>query len=222
MDNRKKSKIQLTEAVVVNNIQINPDSFILSFKREFDFKAGQSVKLSMDGNEPTRIYSIASGENDDNIEILYKINPTGVLTPKMWKLKPGDKIYVSQPKGSFFIEDRPSIWIATGTGLAPFLSKFKTSDCSQMTLIHGARNLNAFYHSDALKDSLGERYIRCCSRETAEGVHHGRLTSFIASLEIKHDHDYYLCGNPDMVIEVRDYLLGKDVDYDRIKAEIYF
>lgn len=222
MEVKKKSKIQLTDHTIESNIQISPDTFVLSFKRTFEFRAGQSLKLSLDGSEPTRIYSIASGENDTNIDILYKLNPTGVLTPKMWKLKEGDKIYVSQPKGSFFIEDRKSIWISTGTGIAPFLSKFKTSPCENVRLIHGARHLNSFYFSDELLRSFDERYVRCCSKEISDGVYHGRLTSYIKSLEIQYDCDYYLCGNPDMVIEVRDYLLSKNVDYDCIKAEIYF
>ena len=33
---------------------------------------------------------------------------------------------------------------------------------------------------------------------------------------------YYLCGNPEMVVEVRDIILGKGVDFENIIAEIYF
>ena len=61
-------------------------------------------------------------------------------------------------------------------------------------LIHGVRFLNQFYFESEIEQSLGENYIRCCSRETGSNVYHGRVSSFLASLNTLPAVNYYLCG----------------------------
>ncbi len=59
--------------------------------------------------------------------------------------------------------------------------------------------------------------------EEGPGLISGRITTFIKeSDEIKPENKYYLCGNADMVVEVRQLLLTRGVPFDNIIAEIYF
>ena len=63
--------LKYVETIVIDNINLAQDAFILKFKRNFNFKAGQVVGLGVKIDIEPRLYSIASGENDEFIEILY-------------------------------------------------------------------------------------------------------------------------------------------------------
>ena len=112
--------------------------------------------------------------------------------------------------------------IATGTGLAPFYAMYRSGMSENKTLIHGVRHLNQFYFEDELEWSLGKNYVRCCSQEQSCDVFPGRVTNYLDGLQEFPDVKYYLCGKALMVVEVRDMLIEKGVDYGNIIAEIYF
>jgi ferredoxin/flavodoxin---NADP+ reductase len=127
---------------------ISNTSAILKIKRPFSFKAGQCINISVDKSIPPRIFSISSGENDDFIEILYKIAKTGRLTPILKEMKADSYIAVSKPFGKFFATSLPAWLIATGTGIAPFLSMIFSGYSENKVLIHGNANLSDFYLSE--------------------------------------------------------------------------
>ena len=57
----------------------------------------------------------------------------------------------------------------------------------------------------------------------AENVYFGRLTNWLKEQkELPLDIKYYLCGNPEMVVEVRDILVSKGISFNNIISEIYF
>nr|NQU89377.1 oxidoreductase [Bacteroidota bacterium] len=54
-------------------------------------------------------------------------------------------------------------------------------------------------------------------------VFHGRITKWLSEAEsLPINRKYYLCGSAEMVVEVRDILIEKNVPYGNIVAEIYF
>ncbi len=218
-----KKEHELFELKVVRNDEISPGVFLLSVKRMWDFQPGQVVKLAVDRQQPPRIYSICSGNHDQELGILYNIKEDGYLTPKLATLIPGDQVLVSKPYGSFIGTSKPAWWIATGTGIAPFYAMFQSGQFENKMLIHGASYLNQFYFEDELDWALGKNYQRCCSREQSCDVYPGRVTDYLKTLdELPSDAQYYLCGKAIMVVEVRDILINKGVPYDNIIAEIYF
>ncbi len=74
-----------------------------------------------------------------------------------------------------------------------------------------------------LKQKLGERYLRFCTTESNSEINCGRITNFLETTDlIIPERKYYLCGSPEMVVEVRDILLNKGVPFENIIAEIYF
>lgn len=219
----KKKEIELQKKIVIGNEEISPDVYLLSINRKHDFQAGQVVKLAVDFDQPPRIYSICSGTNEDELQILFNIKDDGYLTPKLSTLIPGDQILVSKPYGSFIGNSDPAFWIATGTGIAPFYSMFKSGQFKNKTLIHGCRQLNQFYFEDELDYALGEKYVRCCSQEQSCDVFPGRVTDYLKTLShFPKDHFYFLCGKALMVVEVRDFLIDKGIPFENIIAEIYF
>ena len=216
-------EVELTEETIIANEEISLDVFLLSVRRKYDFLPGQVVKIAVDHQEPPRIYSISSGNHENEIRILFNIKQDGYLTPKLASLIPGDKILISKPYGSFIGTSEPAFWIATGTGIAPFYSMFQSGQFENKTLIHGVRHLNQFYFEDDLDWSLGKNYIRCCSQGQSCDVFPGRVTDYLKTLHQFHkDIKYYLCGKALMVVEVRDLLIERGIPYENIIAEIYF
>lgn len=217
-----KSEADLNEFVVTNNEEISPGVHVISFLRTFDFIPGQVVKIAVDRKQPPRIYSICSGNHEEEVRILFNIKEDGYLTPRMAAMIPGDKLLVSDPYGSFLGTSEPAWWISTGTGIAPFYSMFRSGQQNNKVLIHGVRYLNQFYFEDDLEWSLDKNYIRCCSKEASCDVLPGRVTDYLQSVSEFPDVKYYLCGKALMVVEVRDLLIEKGVPFGNILAEIYF
>jgi ferredoxin--NADP+ reductase len=218
-----KPLIKLKAVTILSNTEISPDVFVLSFKRDFTFRAGQVLGLAMAANDDARLYSIASGENDNNIDILYNIKPGGKLTPNLAILKPGDTLWISPPFGTYEGSSEPAYWIAAGTGIAPFISMYRSGMGGNKILIHGGRTLDSFYFSDSLQADFGSRYVRCCSQQEGNGVFAGRVTQYLEDAEdLPMDQKYYLCGSAEMVVESREILISKGIPFNNIVAEIYF
>ncbi len=215
-------KDKLKEYKLTDNLEISPGVHFISFQRNFDFKPGQVVKIGIDKQHPPRIYSLCSSNKEHEAKILFNIKDDGFLTPKLAACIPGDRIFVSQPYGSFTETYGDAWWIATGTGIAPFYSMLKSGLVANKTLIHGVRHLNQFYFEDELEEILNENYIRCCSGESACNVIPGRVTDYLNNIPKLPNVKYYICGQALAVVEIRDLLINKGILYENILSEIYF
>lgn len=217
------SEHKLFPAEVLKLDEITEGIFVLSYKKQHDFLAGQVVAISVDLEDDPRLYSIASGEKEKEVRILFNVVPYGKLTTQLANLKCGQKIYISKPFGNYTGSVEAAYWIAAGTGIAPFASMFYSGLGNNKTLIHGGRTLNSFYFKNDFSKYFGENYVRCCSKGKGDGVYEGRLTAYLKSLQnLPLDHKYYLCGSAEMVVETRDVLIGKGIAFEQIIAEIYF
>lgn len=218
-----KPLIKLSSVSILSNREIAKGVFLLSFKRDFAFRAGQVLGLAIAPYEDARLYSIASGENDENIEILYNVKPGGKLTPELSVLKPGEILWITPPFGSYEGSAEQAYWISAGTGIAPFMSMHRSGLGGNKILIHGGRTSESFYYQNDLLAELNDRYIRCCSQEKIENVFYGRVTNYLHQANsLPLDQKYYLCGSAEMVVECREILLTKGVPFNNIVAEIYF
>lgn len=217
------AELDLLPCRVRGNRRIAEGAHLLALDRPFDFVPGQVVGLAAAEGDTPRLYSIASGTAQPEIEILFDVAPEGRLTPALARLAPGDTVRCSRPFGAFRSAPGPGFWICTGTGLAPFLSMYRSGASEGKTLIHGSRSPEGFFFQDELAAAMGERYVRCCSRVAAPGLYHGRLTSYLESRPaLPSQAEYMLCGHSEMIAAVREILLARGVPFDRVLSEVYF
>lgn len=95
-------------------------------ENELEFVSGQYTRISY-GDEEPRVYSIASSPNDEEVELCVRRVPGGHLTPTLCdEVEEGDELFVRGPYGDEFMLQDPSardmVFVATGTGAAPFKS----------------------------------------------------------------------------------------------------
>lgn len=199
--------------------------YVISFLRNFKFNAGQVLAIDLVPDGQPRLYSIASGENEKYVDILFDEKPDGNLTPFLSKLHSGDIIYISEPFGTFTSTGGKAFWIASGTGVAPFVSMARSGLSADKTLIHGGRLDENFYFSDVLTDIMTDGYVRCCSQQQDTQNYKGRLTAWLLdyqNLPTNTNCQFYLCGSPEMVVQVRDILIEKGIPFHNIVSETYF
>jgi len=211
---------KLSKVKINSHKLISEGVYLIKFPRYFNFIPGQIIGLTNNTEIAPRLYSICSSDSDSNIGILYQVKDDGVLTPSLEKNKVGDELWITQVQGKFVFDNKPAWWIATGTGIAPFYSMFK-SGLKPLKLVQGARQIKQFYFKNELVE-IGD-YVPCCSQEKEEGVYEGRLTTYIKEFEkLPTNINYYLCGSAEMVVDVRNLLIEKGVNFNNIITEIYF
>lgn len=146
------------------------DDKLFSFKTTRDnslrFKNGECIKLGLAGEtKPTlRNYSIASPNyEEDYLEFFSIKKSSGQLTSRLQHLQPGDDIYIgSQANGNLVVDQlKPGknlYLIATGTGLAPFMSIIFDpkiyQDFEKIVLFHGVKHVSELAYRDLIENQI--------------------------------------------------------------------
>ncbi len=203
---------------------ISDHTFLVRIPRkELSFKAGQHISVGIKGESNFREYSIFSSEQDNYLEFLVKEIKTGYFTPRLRKLRTGQLLDIDGPYGKFGIaKDKETthkhIFIASGTGIAPFRSMVKSNPSLNYQLIHGVKNDSEAY---ARKDFDPNRYTLCTSRD-GSGTYTGRVTKLIENTTFEPETHFYLCGNSKMISDAVEIIKSKGFPRSSISAEIYF
>ncbi len=187
----------------------------------FEFAAGRLITLHGRDLTEDSSYTIARGEQDTHVHVLYRLVPTGVLTPQLVQLKSGDMVEWSGPYGQFTLRDpqRPIVFLATGTGIAPCRAFYRTYPDLDLTVIHGVREPEDLFYRAELEAC--SRYYPCCSRVPGPGFH-GRIDAFMADFEIVNDAHYYLCGAYEMIYAMQSWLQSRGIPNTHIFIEGYY
>lgn len=191
------------------------------------YEAGQFVKLALDvdGERVARPYSFVNPPGAQPLEFYYNVVAEGPLTPRLAALATGDPVLVANnPSGFLVLSEVPAaehLWmIATGTGLAPFLSILATEVPWQryrkVVLVHAVRTADELVYRDLLAD-LGRRRagqfvpVAFVSREACDFALAGRVPAAIRDARLEEragvalsaaSSQVMLCGNPEMVKDV--------------------
>lgn len=196
----------------------------------FRFKSGHftMIGLEQEGRPLLRAYSMASAHYEEELEFFSIKVPDGPLTSKLQNITVGDEVLVNSKATGSLVEDnllpgRHLYLIATGTGLAPFLSIVRDpaiyENFDQVILTHGCRYIDELAYQDIITEHLpNNEYFGDLVREkliyypavTREQFHTmGRLTDLLDSDKLSEDiglpavspecDRFMLCGSPAML-----------------------
>ncbi|MGE5357213.1 MAG: ferredoxin--NADP reductase [Deltaproteobacteria bacterium] len=255
----------LLNSLVTSVIQVSPSMRIIRIKPDEwnfpQFKAGQFVVLGLYGSaerapesteefsqsEPEKLikraYSIASSSTDEYIEFYISLVRSGSLTPRLFNLEIGERVYMSQkPTGMFTLEqvdeNQNVVLIATGTGVAPYMSMLRTDALHRkgnIVVVQGASNSWDLGYFSELKllDSMFPKftYYPTITEPDKEPAGWSGDTRFIESIwkdeefhkkikfEPKPENTHiFLCGNPKMIHSMKETLYGNNYK-DHTKKE---
>lgn len=190
----------------------------------FSFVPGQRIKLFRD--RLAREYSLVSTPEDRSLLLCVRVVEGGLFTPWLASCPGGTEISFSGPCGYFVYRPspRPACFVATGTGIAPFVSMAR-SGLSGFTLLHGVRTPKETYYRQVF-ELRAARYVPCVSggaapEELSEGVFPGRVTDYAERVLSGGPFDFYLCGNREMVRDMTRIVDGR-FEGSRVFIEIFF
>jgi ferredoxin--NADP+ reductase/benzoate/toluate 1,2-dioxygenase reductase subunit len=203
---------------------LNESTYVLRFSRSgMQFVPGQHLSIGIEGSREHREYSIYSGVNDDFIEVLIKEVDDGQVSSQLRKVRRGDPLSVKGPFGFFLSDgskapDARILFIASGTGIAPFHSFIMSHNNVNYTLIHGIRDIHEAYEKHHYREGV---YISCTSRGN-KGDYQGRITDYLLEDALPEADKVYLCGNSNMIYDSIDILRARGYRHDQIFTEVYF
>lgn len=251
--------------VITQSVQVSPIMKIIKVKPNGwklpDFEAGQFVALGLTPDAPRcaaatdefeppkpdklikRAYSIASSSTEDAIEFYITLVHSGQLTPRLFDLAIGDKIWMGKKAvGMFTLEqiadNRNVILVATGTGVAPYMSMLRSNALKRtgkIMVLHGAANSwdlgysselkllanmfsNFYYHPTITEPNKEPSGWDGDTRLIGNIWESGLVAETIGLKPLPENTDVFLCGNPRMVDGMKE-LLYTDKFKDHKKRE---
>ncbi|MGQ7815665.1 ferredoxin--NADP reductase [Metapseudomonas furukawaii] len=238
------SEEKFTRQTLLEVQTLTPSLFTLRTTRDagFRFRAGQFARLGVtkpDGSVVWRAYSMVSAPHDEYLEFFSIVVPGGEFTSELSRLAVGDALLVDKQAFGFLTLDRfndgRDLWLlATGTGLAPFLSILQDLEVwqrfSRIVLVYSVRQAAELAYQPLIEDLRHRDYLEgvadkllylpVVTRETMPGALHGRITTLIengeleraAGLALTPEHSrVMLCGNPQMIEDTRAVLKARDM-----------
>jgi ferredoxin--NADP+ reductase len=206
------------------------------------FEAGQFVRIALDfeGERIAKPFSFVNPPEDPVLEFYGVIVPEGPLSPRLARLKAGDALYVADnPAGWLIVSELPAaedLWlVATGTGIAPFLSMLRTAAPWQryrrVILVHGVRNASELVYRDLIEQISRAwpgrlSYVRFVSGEKQAGALEGRIPAAVADGRLEaagapisaERSQFMLCGNPAMLKDMAAALAARGLKKHRRRS----
>ena len=205
---------------------------------EFSFAAGQALMLGLSGSPLRKPYSIASAPwevaKSGIMQVLCQVEDSGGLDPHLELASPGTPLDLEGPFGSFGLPeqiDRPLLFIAGGTGIAPLRSMLiehlSRPTKHPVALIYSARAVDefAFRPELAALDSAGRitSYLTVTREEKPEWQgRRGRISEELLAEALPAAGSIcYICGPPQLVADASNLLMKLGVSAERILTEKY-
>jgi len=202
-----------------------------------------TLGLMVDGRIVQRPYSTSTRAGaHEELEFLVRLVPGGMFTPLLWTIEVGGRLRMGGPKGLFTRipgDDRAHLFIATGTGLAPFVGMIDTligePGAPRAVVIHGVSHVAELAYRGCFERWAAEaplRYVPSISRprDPANAGWTGRtgrvdaiLDDVVTTMGLEsHDTIAYLCGNPAMIAAAERILRAFGLSDDTIRSEHYW
>ena len=210
----------------------------------YEFVAGQylNLKLTLDGEEIRRAYSICSSPESGELRIAVKAVKNGKFSQfAKTKLKAGDILEVGKPEGKFTFEphaDRQKNYAAfvAGSGITPAISilksVLKSEPRSSFILVYGNKSPEeTIFHQelhDLQSQYTGRLFVHYVfSQAKVDGELFGRIDKSTVNFVLNNKHKeltfdkFYLCGPEEMINTVSAVLKEHNVAEKNIKFELF-
>jgi CDP-4-dehydro-6-deoxyglucose reductase, E3 len=234
------AKPQKYKAEVVEKTQVAQTVFKARYRlvepTTAEIVAGQTFMLTV-ASDTRRAMSITSPPQENTVITSFQnVAPGGPGSRWMLALKVGDPVELMAPLGRFCVDHespRKKVFIATGTGIAPFRSMLlDTTDNripnEQMSLYWGLRSIEDIFNNEELERIDAERdnlkyYLTLSKPPEYWKGSVGHVTDLVfANEQDIPGCDYYLCGNRKMIVEMQTRLTEKGVHKEQMKFDPFF
>ncbi|MFK8933122.1 ferredoxin--NADP reductase [Acinetobacter junii] len=237
-------KFTVEKVLSVHRWAHNLFSFTMTRPAHFKFTAGQFARIGLmvNGELVVRAYSVVSSPFDENLEFFSIVVPDGAFTSNLQHLEIGDELYLDKTAYGYLTLARyqlplaHDLWLlATGTGLAPFLSMLQDFETwtkyQHIHLIYSVRSTAELAYVDRIQElaeSFGEghtgfKFVPIITRDPNATLH-DRLPVLIENGELEKvvglsfnpaTSHVMLCGNPQMVEDTKDALKQRGLTMNR-------
>jgi ferredoxin-NADP reductase len=239
------AQLQTFFAQLVSSVPLSDFTRHLEFEvkgaAHFGFVPGQwlSVKASTpEGEEITRAYSIASPPGKGHLALCLNRVQEGFMSNHLCSLAEGEEIAFQGPFGDFILRPpmRDTIFIATGTGIAPFRSMLhwllvdpERHQERELSLLFGARTEQDLYYRDEFEKLAAAHtnfhFLPTLSRATPDwgglrGYVQEHVKEIVGNCNKENMHAY-VCGLDKMVKANRELLKSLGWDRTSIRYEKY-
>lgn len=214
-----KTGAQTVQASVAGVEALSETSFRLrvTLPAALPFLPGQYVNVQVPGTSATRAYSFSSAPDATEATFLIRNIPGGLMSGYLARAQAGDRMDLTGPMGAFYLRPvtRPQVFLAGGTGLAPFLSMLEqiasTGTDQPIRLYYAVTRdadlveLDRLHRLAALIPSLTVATI--VAAPEADHPLRGYVTDHLTAADLWDGAaDVYLCGPPPMVEAVRAHM----------------
>ena len=210
----------------------------------YQFVAGQyiNLKLTLDGNEIRRAYSICASPESGELRIAVKAVKNGAFSQfANSKLKVGDNLEVGTPEGNFTFtpeaeKQKNYAAFVAGSGITPVMSIAKSVLLSEpkscFVLVYGNKSPEdtIFHHElhELQQQYVGRFFVHYVySQSNVDGEIFGRIEKSTVNLILNNKHKekefdkFYLCGPEEMINLVSGVLKEHNVADKNIKFELF-
>jgi len=216
------------DCVVLRIAKVGADTLILNFRpsEPFEFVPGQFISLVIPSHRgkliTKRCYSLANSPQSvakTGYELCVKVVPGGVGSTYLDHLNVGEHFRITAPYGGFTYQKSSSarhvIMISTGTGIAPFKSiveskLFQENRPQSVLSLLGVRSERDIPYRGVFEGCGVEHVVAVSKPSESWAGFRGRVTDYLRQLPVqwKWNHcDFYLCGNGEMIEEVKRILI---------------
>ena len=231
--------VAVVQARLVESREIAPEVRHFVFEvpevEQLPYLPGQFVSFSgmINDKKITRAYSTASAPDRNRFELCLNRVHDGNFSPYLFDMRPGAMVDMKGPLGHFVLKTgaSDSIFVATGTGIAPFRSMLhahlEANPDRQFTLVFGVRfEPSLLYRAEfeqLARDYPNFRFLPTLSRpgEDWTGLKGHVQQHVFDVLGDRRDMDVYICGMKAMVDDLRAKLKELGLDRRHIIFEKY-
>ncbi|MEF7617540.1 benzoate 1,2-dioxygenase electron transfer component BenC [Aquincola sp. MAHUQ-54] len=186
------------------------------------FLPGQYVNIDVPGSGQHRSYSFSSAPGNKRMTFMVKQVPGGLMSSWLGAATAGQPLQMTGPLGSFYLRavTRPLLFLAGGTGLAPFLSMLEVlaeqGTQQPVHLIYGVTRDQDLVMVDRLaayaRRIPGFTYGTCVADPQTTHPQQGYVTQHMPAQALHGGNvDVYLCGPPPMVDAVQKYFKAEAI-----------